>query len=492
MGPAAEPVPARALLVMVLLIAGLYGYLLWPGADRTLTPELGLDLRGGTSITLVPEAATSGEGVTGAQIDQAVAIIRDRLEGHGAAEAEVTAQGSGSGRAIVVAVPGQNQQRIVELAGATAELEFRTVRAVAAGSSASAGPTLSDDLDTAFAELDCATPGSRRSALAAAADRPLVTCARDGSLKYVLNPSRVAGSDVVAATARVRTVGLPEWMVVLEFDPQGAADFAEVTGELARETAPNNQFAIVLDGQVVSAVEVTRGAVTGGAAEITGNFTEDSATDLANLLDYGALPLRFGQAQVDTISPTLGDDQLRAGLLAGAIGLVLVVAYLLVAYRRLGAVAVASLAVAAALVYALLVVLGEAGAFTLTLAGVTGLIVAIGITADSFVVLFERVRDEVREGRDVRTAVETGWGRARRTILAADLVVLLAAVVLYLIAVGGVRGFAFALGLATLVDLVVVFAFTKPVLTVLARGAVLEQAGIIAPPTPSLPQEASR
>ena len=277
------------------------------------------------------------------------------------------------------------------------------------------------------------------------------------------------GSDVDSASANLaqNTAG---WIVSLDFNGDGTKAFGEITAEMATQPAdsPGNRFAIVLDGLVVSAPGVNE-AIPGGQAQITGQFTQEEAADLANVLKFGALPLTFTIGERNTISPTLGADQLQAGLIAGALGLVLVVLYLLFYYRALALVAVASLAIAGLLTYAAVVILGETLNFTLTLAGVAGLIVAIGITADSFIVYFERIRDEVREGRSLRAALEAGWVRARRTIIAADFISLIAAVVLWVLSVGGVRGFAFTLGLTTLIDLLVVFMFTKPLVTLLAR-----------------------
>jgi preprotein translocase subunit SecD len=214
---------------------------------------------------------------------------------------------------------------------------------------------------------------------------------------------------------------------------------------------------------------VIQGAITGGSAQITGSFTQAQATDLANVLSYGALPITFTKQSVQSVSPQLGSDQLHAGLVAGAIGLLLVVLYCLLYYRGLALVAVSSLIIAAALVYESVIMLGKYQGFALELAGVAGLIVAIGITADSFVVFFERLRDEVRDGRTLRTAVERGWKRARRTILVSDTVSFLAAALLWYFSIGEVKGFAFTLGLTTLIDVVVVFLFTKPMITLLAR-----------------------
>ena len=233
--------------------------------------------------------------------------------------------------------------------------------------------------------------------------------------------------------------------------------------------APQNQVAIVLDGVVVSAPRINE-AIPSGNAQITGSFTQQESTDLANVLKYGALPLAFDRGEVQQVSPTLGAEQLKAGLLAGGLGLLLVVLYIFFFYRGLGIVSAGSLLVAAAFTYTSFLLLGKTIGFTLTLAGIAGAIVSIGITADSFIVYFERIRDEVREGRSLRSAVETGWVRARRTILVADFVSIIAAVLLYFFAVGGVRGFAFTLGLSTLIDLLVVFFFTKPMMSLVGRS----------------------
>ena len=242
-----------------------------------------------------------------------------------------------------------------------------------------------------------------------------------------------------------------------------------LTQRVTSLAAPQNQVAIVLDGVVVSAPRINE-AIPSGNAQITGSFTQQDATDLANILKYGALPLAFDRGEVQQVSPTLGAEQLRAGLLAGGLGLLLVVLYIFLFYRGLGIVSAGSLVIAGAFTYVSFLLLGKTIGFTLTLAGIAGAIVSIGITADSFIVYFERIRGEVREGRSLRSAVETGWLRARRTILVADFVSIIAAVLLYFFAVGGVRGFAFTLGLVTLIDLIVVFFFTKPMMSVIGKS----------------------
>ncbi len=509
-------------------------------------PKLGLDLRGGTTITLTATSLNGGS-VDAEKLAEAKDIISERVNGAGIGEAEITTSGSNH---IVVAVPGVNQNSLVSQVGQTALLRFRVVYAVAPGTpqpTPSATPTTSPSgkpsstpskqpTATPSKPASTTTPGNGapavaappRAARAAATptptpsapaanpstpaanpstpaatpgqpvkgdplqwqpdatsqaafqaytcsdkkqeefpDRPLITCDREGQNKFLLGPAVVEGTDLSNAYA-----GVPQnqfnWMVFLQFTGQGGKKFANATTFLASKPEGQNAFAIVLDGKVMSYPTV-KDPITDGRAQIEGSFTEDEARDLANVLKYGALPLAFEPSSVENVSPQLGSDQLHAGILAGVIGLFLVVVYSFLYYRGLGIVVVASLAVAALLVYASVVLLGTALGFTLTLAGIAGLIVAIGITADSFVVFFERLRDEIREGRSLRSAVETGWQRARHTIIAADSITLLAAVVLYMLAVGGVKGFAFALGLTTIIDLVVVFLFTKPLVTVLAR-----------------------
>ncbi|GES34301.1 protein translocase subunit SecD [Streptomyces angustmyceticus] len=320
--------------------------------------------------------------------------------------------------------------------------------------------------------LDCSSKKSRAAAGEKAANTkpsdPIVACKEDGSQKYVLGPVGVEGTDVSSAKAVFDSQQGQGWIVQMDFTSEGGKKFADVTGKLATKAQPQNQFAIVLDGAVVSDPRVSE-RLNGGNATISGGFTQQSAEDLGNMLSYGALPLSFKIDDETTVTAALGGEQLHAGLIAGAIGLALVVIYLVAYYRGLALVALASLGVSAVLTYTIMTLLGPAIGFALNLPAVCGAIVAIGITADSFIVYFERIRDEIREGRTLRPAVERGWPRARRTILVSDFVSFLAAAVLFIVTVGKVQGFAFTLGLTTVLDVVVVFLFTKPLMTLLAR-----------------------
>ena len=463
--------PARALAFLALIIVALTATALLQGATSV---RLGLDLRGGTSVTLQPRASNDSNKVTSEAIDQAVSIIRQRVNSLGVAESEVTAQGSGANRQIVISVPGDSGRRVVDLVGQTAELRFRQVLATAAGTAGTgkdaATPVsgISADLNAKFAALDCTNVANLQGTGADAPTDTIVACDRTGTSKFVLAPAEVLGRQVSKAAAGIDTQAGNVWTVTLTFNGEGTKAFAALTSRVTSLTSPQNQVAIVLDGLVVSAPSINE-AIPSGNAQITGNFSQTEAQDLANVLKYGALPLAFDRGEVQQVSPTLGADQLHAGLLAGALGLLLVFLFSLIYYRALGLVTVGSLLVAGALLYLTFLVLGKNIGFTLTLAGIAGAIVSIGITADSFIVYFERIRDEAREGRTLRSAVESGWARARHTIIVADMISVLAAVLLYFFAVGGVRGFAFTLGLTTLIDLLVVFIFTKPLVSILAK-----------------------
>jgi len=299
----------------------------------------------------------------------------------------------------------------------------------------------------------------------------VVTCYN--GVKYALGKAIVTGSDLKLGGASAQLQSNSDWYVDLTFNGTGTKKFATFTSSLyskyaGSSTEPLNYFAVVLDGTPASVAYISS-AITTGNGQIEGTFTEAQADQLVNVLNYGALPLAFQEVSQQTVSAELGSTQLHAGLLAGAAGLFLVVVYAFLYYRGLGIVAISSLAISALLTYLSVVLLSDYEKFTISLAGIAGLIVAIGITADSFVVFFERLRDEVRDGKSLRTAVERGWHRARRTILVSDSVSFIAAAVLYKFAVTDVQNFAFTLGLTTLVDVIVVFLFTKPMVSLLAR-----------------------
>ena len=463
----------RTISILLLSILAFSGIAFAIGATSF---KLGLDLQGGTSVTLQPriEAGASGS-VTSESIDQAVAIIRQRVNSLGVAESEVAAQGTGANRQIVISVPGETGRRIVDLVGQTAELRFRPVLVEGAANATSVSsdpaalpPGVTPELSAQFASLDCTLPQNRQGGSSGNETQAVVSCDRGGIAKYILAPAEVLGKQVTQATSLVDPQGASGWYVTLEFNGEGTSKFGAMTSRLTSLPAPQNQAAIVLDGLVYSAPRINE-AINTGTAQITGNFSQLDAQDLANVLKYGALPLAFDRGEVQQVSPTLGAEQLRGGLIAGILGLILVFIYSIVYYRGLGIVSVSSLLIATAMTLLSFLLLGEWIGFTLTLAGIAGAIVAIGITADSFIVYFERVRDEIREGKSIKSAVETGWIRARRTVIVADVVSMIAAIMLYFFAVGGVRGFAFTLGLTTIIDLIVVFFFTKPLVTYLAK-----------------------
>jgi preprotein translocase subunit SecD len=483
------------LLVLVIgLIAVNAGGVLWGGGSWT--PKLALDLQGGTQIILTPQV-TEGKAVTPEQLNQAVAIIRQRVDSAGVSEAEINTQGSNN---IVVSIPGTPDQDTINRIEASAKLDFRAVIETSQAttefigkdgkstpipapdpnlpSTPSVKPTDASDpnwvsplLQAQYDAFSC-TSEAAKNASSAPTDAPLITCDESGTVKFLLGPVEITGAQIADASSGViqtsTGASTGQWAVYMTFNPAGTKAFADVTTRLAGLTGARNQFAIVLDGKVISA-PATKSAITDGKPQISGGFTQQSAKTLADQLKYGALPIGFKVQSSDTISATLGSTQLLNGLLAGLIGLILVIVYSLIQYRTLGLVTVFSLGVAAVITYLLVTILSWYQGYRLSLAGVAGLIVAIGITADSFIVFFERTRDELREGRGLESAVETGWRRAIRTIVASDAVNFLAALVLFVLAVGNVRGFALTLGLTTIVDLVVVALFTHPVLALLAQ-----------------------
>lgn len=328
--------------------------------------------------------------------------------------------------------------------------------------------------------LDCTKAGHPEGA----ADAPFAACDSDGNIKYLLGPVDVSGKNLSTASAGLGTnsQGQPngQWVISLQFDGEGTKAFAKSSetlfgfhqsdpaGTAFFGTPDRNHFAVVLDGKVITAPSMN-GIIPTGQAEISGSFTAASASALANQLSFGSLPLNFEVQSEQQISATLGSEHLEKGLWAGLIGLLLVVAYLIWQYRGLSLLATGSLLMAAGITYLVITLLSWTMGYRLSLAGIAGLIVAVGVTADSFIVYFERIRDEVRDGRPLVAAVNEGWDRAKRTIVVSDAVNLVAAVVLYVLAVGGVQGFAFTLGVTTVVDLFVIFLFTHPGMELLIR-----------------------
>lgn len=565
--------------IVTLFLIGLLAasVALWGGS---WTPKLGLDLEGGTQMVLQPQTA-EGQEVNQQQLDQAVDIIRARVDGQGVAEAEVSTLGNN----VVVAIPGRMTQQQEDALRASSQMAFRPVLGVlptqsaqqadpaptgepapppepsasvvpeptqspapaepsaepapptpgASGSPAAAGrppaavtptpapgaptasppaesvappapaepgadtglptgesgPRVTDEirsdpqqlvevstseawitpeLQMQALQLDCTEEGAPRRA---DPDTATVACSEDGTAVYVLGPTVMDGNNIEDASAQPATnpqTGAPTGghEIVLRVEPDYVQPYATISGYMVNLPEPRNQLASVLDNRVISAPYFSS-AITGGQASISGDFAAEEAQALADQLKFGALPISFQVQNTENVSPTVGGDQLRNGLLAGLIGLVLVFAYFVWQYRVTGLVTVASVLLVALLTYVILTLFGWAYNLRLTMAGVTGAVVAIGTTADSFIVYFERVRDEARDGKRLPAAVQAGWARARRTILVSDGVNLLAAIVLYVLAASNVRGFAFMLIITTLLDLFVTFFFTHPLLTLLAR-----------------------
>ena len=586
--------PGRRLLVLLLIIvigfAGLYA-----GAATgraSMTPGLALDLEGGTQIILTP-TTSDGSEITDDDVNQAIEIIRQRVDASGVSEAQISRQG---GQNIVVSLPGTPSQDTLELVRTSAVLYFRPVIRIIQGSASAiadsqnqylaqqapatdeagqadaeegasetpSGGTAQPEADSQAAQPDSGTgddaaggtaePSAPQTVtpeqvamtyadtngdgiisdepLASTSDdsssdswiteqmiydaymtdctapdnltgetqdpaKAVISCSKDGSgTAYILGPADIAGTDIASATSGLETTSqgttTNKWVVSLEFDSEGTQEFADVSQRLiayrdqaaasqsqgssgAQSTdAQKAQFAIVLDGLTIMSSgfnqEVTS-PITDGRVQITGGFTQEQAKTLANQLSFGSLPLSFTVQSEQQISATLGTEQLRNGLIAGLVGFILIIVYLAWQYRGLSAVAVASLIVAAAITYLAIALLSWGMGYRLSLAGVAGLIISIGITMDSFIIYFERVRDEVRNGRTLVAAVDEGWRHARQTIIVSDTVNLVAAVVLYFLAVGGVQGFAFTLGVTTVVDLAVIVLFTHPMMVWILRFA---------------------
>jgi preprotein translocase subunit SecD len=507
------------LLFIVLLAAA--------GLTATLvsgnSPELGLDLQGGVSVVLSPTKSASGE-----QLDEAVDIIRQRVDALGVAEPDITRQGDD----IVVQLPGvKNRDRALSLVGETAELRFRPVLQVLgeAGSGGSGdegsdssttttegsgstttteGSTTTTSGDSGDNEQGMGLSEGESAAGAAPAqesttttteppstttttapaeegqapeltpreqDEPdqTVTLADKDDVVYQLGPALATGRIVQTAQAEIPQ---GQWVVALKMrgGENGIDKFNEIASQCysRSQTCPSGQLAIVLDSVVQSAPNIQEPSYTRDQIQISGSFDESDAKDLALVLRYGSLPIELERQSVQTVSASLGEDSLRAGVIAGFVGLGLVALYMIFYYRALGVVVILGLGVWAALMFAIVSWLGETQGLALTLAGVTGIIVSIGVTVDSYVVFFERLKDEVRAGRTLRTSTERAFKRAFRTILAADISSFLGAAVLWWLTVGSVRGFAFFLGLSTVLDVVTAWFFTRPLVTWLSRNRV--------------------
>jgi len=509
----------KILLPLIFIMTLAYG-----GLALTLlagnSPELGLDLQGGVSVVLAPTSNASGE-----QLDQALNIIRARVDALGVAEPEITRQGD----AIVVQLPGvKNRDRALELVGQTAELRFRPVIQDLTGqqgtgdttsTTAPTDTTAPGDTTATTAPATTATsegalglvegesaaalqqqPGTTTTTAPATPPSteaptgqpqtgdetqngiPLTSREQDdpnaavilGGLgedgPYQLGPSLATGRIVKTASADIQN---GQWLVRLEMrgGENGIDKFNEIASQCYQgvpDVCPSQRLAIVLDSVVQSAPTIQEPSYTKDQIQISGSFTEGEAKDLALVLRYGSLPVELERQSVQTVSASLGTDSLRAGIIAGFVGLGLVALYMLLYYRALGVVVIVGLTVWGSLMYTIVSFLGATQGLALTLAGVTGIIVSIGVTVDSYVVFFERLKDEVKAGRTLRSSTERAFKRAFRTILAADTSAFIGAAVLWWLTVGSVRGFAFFLGLSTVLDVVVAWFFTRPSVTLLS------------------------
>ncbi|MEU2252192.1 protein translocase subunit SecD [Nocardia xishanensis] len=530
--------PLRLLGVYAALLAVIYALVFFTG-DKAPTPKLGIDLQGGTRVTLTARTP-DGSKPSQDSLHKAQEIIENRVNGLGVSGSEVAIEGDN----IVITVPGDDGQQARALA-TTAKLYIRPVlQAVPKGATvpqvppaqqpapdagqpapapapaeapapevaAPAAPAPEALVEEAPAPQQRVFPAqaptqpadpnqtqqeeTQREIAAAKATRqstdqatqqaamlaldctkpdplagnddpnlPLVTCSQDGTEVFLLDKSRIDGQEIDNAIANLDQQQ-SRWVVDLKFKSTGSDAWADLTREYLYK-----RVAFTLDSKVFSAPQVQAGPQLGGTTQISGSFTAKSAKELANTLKYGSLPLSFQTSEAETVSATLGLSSLRAGLIAGAIGLVVVLLYCLAYYRMLGFLTGLSLIASGFAVYGIMVLLGRWIGFTLDLAGIAGLIIGIGMTADSFVVFFERIKDEMREGRSFRSAVPRGWQRARRTILSGNAVSFIAAAVLYWLAAGQVKGFAFTLGLTTVLDVVVVFLVTAPLVLLASRSA---------------------
>lgn len=438
-------------------------------------PLLGLDLRGGISVTYKP-----AHKVTQATLNETIDIIRNRVDALGVSQPNITNQGGN----IVVQLPGvKDRAKALSIIGQTAELYFRPVLCrVAAGPSATKNqpaPTLKKAPPSCTSGANFSKVGNTPRSL----DKPTATVLLPvrsqssnqlASYRYVLGPSPLTGKGIKTASTQLDTQN-GQWMVQLNLKSSGAKTF-----DTLAKAQFHKQVAIVLDGVVESAPEIQPTNTTfqsfNGVATIQGSFTQSQAENLALVLRYGSLPVQLDQQTVQSVSPTLGQASLQAGILAGVGALLLVMLYMIAYYRALGIVVVIGLGSTAALLYAIISILSATSSLSLDLSGVIGVIVSVGVTVDSYIVYFERLKDEVRAGNSIRVSVDRSFKRAFRTIVAADLVSLIGAVVLYLLATADVRGFAFYLGLSTLLDVVTAWFFTRPLVIMLGRNRLFTEA----------------
>ncbi|OLL15823.1 protein translocase subunit SecD [Actinomyces oris] len=589
--------PGRRLLMFILVLVIGFGALV-AGSMRhkaSLTPGLALDLEGGTQLILTP-TTSDGSAISDSDVEQAIEVIRQRVDASGVSEAQISRQG---GQNIVVSLPGKPSQATLELVRTSAVMYFRPVLRVLPGSAQQAAKNIASQNPSGAAtptptaqpspsasseatqpaadsegteegsgedEQPTATPSPTAQPTAQSTAQPrtpeaiakqladvnqdgvissdplpaqdktnssdswitekllydgymtdcsdpknltgqtqdpkvaVISCSKEAGSQhhgaYILGPAEITGTELKSANSGLETdsrgQATNQWVVSLAFNAEGTKKFSELSKRLlayrdqaraagaqgaqknsqAQNSGDKAQFAIVLDGLTIMASgfnETVHSPITDGRVQITGGFTQNQANTLANQLSFGSLPLSFTVQSEQQISATLGTEQLRNGLIAGLIGFALIILYLAWQYRGLAVVAVASLVVAAAGTYLVIAALSATMGYRLSLAGVAGLIISIGITVDSFIIYFERIRDEVRQGRTLRTAIDEGWKHARRTILISDAVNLVAAIVLYFLAVGGVQGFAFTLGVTTCVDLAIIIFFTHPLMEWIIR-----------------------
>ncbi len=502
---------ANRLLVSVIVFTAISFGAMVGTLSAGLAPKLGLDLAGGISVVLKPAHKVNSSVLT-----EAINIIRNRVTGLGVTQPNIGSQGSD----ILVELPGiKNRAKVIHIIGETAQLFFRPVLCAAppysppakktgAKSAASPGPlpsscpsTYQDSAANLKVNTTNSTPTSTPPPDPALAAYPSTPPSQDVASKpvllyypafhqrYLLGPAGVTGHALKSATAQLSSGG--SWQVAFKLTGSGSPKW----DALAKANF-HQMVAVDLDGKIQSAPLIQPGQAAftsfNGSGVINGtNFTQATAKSLALVLQYGALPVRLVRQTVQSVSPTLGKSSLIAGLAAGLVGLLLVMLYMIFYYRGLGVVVILGLATTAALLWAIVSLLGHTSGLTLDLSGVVGMVVSVGITVDSYVVYFERLKDEVRAGRSVRSSVDRGFARAYRTVVAADLVSLIGAVLLYLLSIGPVKGFAFFLGLSTVLDLISAFFFTRPFVILLGRSPRFTQArmlgvasGLAAAPAP--------